>query len=145
MSTLTYIMYLLFNFLRVYVFNTMLSDVDLANAVYLLLFFEALVNCFLFSFWKKADFVCEVVAYCMGVTHYEVATDCVLRKKEYLYSFCSAYPCLPLFTQRAAHLLLLLLLYIFYLHTFRNNHNMLCTVYKRDAICCFKTHSENNF
>jgi len=146
-STLTYIMYLLLYFLRVNVSNTVLSDVDLANAVYLLLFFfEALVSCFLFSFGEKADVVCEVLAYCMGVTHYtrKVATECILRKKEYLYSFCSAYPCLLLSKLRAAHVLLFVL-YIIYLHTLRNNHNMLCRLYKRDVICCSKTHSETNF
>lgn len=56
----------------------MLYDVDLANAVYLLLFFEAVVSCFLFSFGEKADFVCEVLAYFMGVTYYEVATEYIL-------------------------------------------------------------------
>jgi len=107
-------------------------------------FFGALVSCFLFSFGKKADFICDVLAYYMGVTHYEVATECILRKKEYLYSFCSAYPCLLHSTLRAAHVLLIIL-YIIYLHTLKNNHNMLCRLYKRDQICCSKAYSEKNF
>lgn len=71
-------MYIVCYFPRVNVFNTMLFDADLANAVYLIIFFEAVVSCFLFRFGEKADFVCEVLAYCIGATYCEVATECVL-------------------------------------------------------------------
>jgi hypothetical protein len=147
-STLTYITYLLFYFTLGNVFNTMLFDVDLTKAVYLLLFFEAVVSYFFFSFGEKTDFVCEVLAYCMEVTYWEVATECTIWKKEYFYSFCSVYPCLLLSTLHAAHVLLLLLLfilYIIYLHTLRSKHNMLCRLYKKICNMLFQNKKWKQF